>query len=372
MRRTVGRLGDDAYTPKEARAKAEQYLRWMERDLDPNEVEEAQDSLTLRSLVKEYLQNHRRAGGQTLSAVTRKDVLRHLEKNWTDWADKPVSAITRQAARNWYHNLGQQGETQANNSMRLLRAILNYSMDIYRDADDAPIPPSNPMDAVRRDQFPDSQRQRRIPRDQIGLYLATVRTTRTDRDASWSVRVKAAAIEILILTGLRRSDVLERTWDEVDMDQLSLHVPDGKLRTHKVFPLPEQVRETLSWLRRHAEGEYVFPADCGSVTHYPTDLRPGLGAANDAIGMHISPHDFRRNHVDVQDELMIDPFIGELLANRKGPASQVMTTRLASYASRDLTRYRPQAQAIADWFEARVLELDKTKPPDNVYRLTFS
>ena len=229
MRRTVGRLGDDAYTPKEARAKAEQYLRWMERDLDPDEVEEAQGSLTLRSLVYEYLQNHRRAGGQTLSAVTKRDVLRHLDKSWTDWADKPVAAITRQAVRNRYQELGQRSEAQANLAMRLLRAILNYSMDIYRDADDAPIPPSNPVHAIRRDQFPDQQRQRRIPREKIGLYLATVRATRTDPDASWSVRVKAAAIEILILTGLRRSDVLERTWDQVDMDQLSLHVPDGGL-----------------------------------------------------------------------------------------------------------------------------------------------
>lgn len=371
VRRSIGRLGDDAYTPKEARVKAEKYLRWMERGLDPEEVEGARESVTLRSLVNEYLQNHRRRDGEPLASVTKGDVLKHLEKSWNEWADKPVTAITRQAVRARYHELGRRSEAQANQGMRLLRAILNYSMDIYRDADDQPIPPSNPVHAIRRDQFPDRQRQRRIPREMVGLYLKVVRATRQDPEASWSVRVKAAAIEVLMLTGLRRSDVLQRTWDQVDTEKLSLHVPDGKLRTYKIFPIPEQVGNVIRWLERHSEGQHVFPADGGVVTPYPTDLRPGMEKANAAIGMHISPHDLRRNHVDAQDELLIDPWVAELLSNRTGPSSQVMATRLASYASRDLTRYRPQSQAIADWLEERVLELGGTKPQAIQYEFAF-
>lgn len=89
----------------------------------------------------------------------------------------------------------------------------------------------------------------------------------------------------------------------------SLHVPDSKLRLYEAFLLPTQSEYALRWLEEHAEGEYVFPADGATVMPYLTDLRPGMKAAGLAIGAHVSPHDFRRNHVDVQDGLMIDTLI---------------------------------------------------------------
>ena len=351
MRRKIGRMGDDGYLPHEAREVAEKYIRWMERGLDPKEVEEAGRQLTLRALVEDYIANRRKKNGDPLADKTKDDIRKHLERNWSQWADLPVTAITRSSVKAQYLRIAERGETQANNSMRLLRPILNYSMDLNRDEEDNPIPASNPVDVIRRNQFPDRSREDRVPSAKLGLFYSEVRNTRLDALASWSTRIKAAAVEMILITGLRTRDVISRRWEEVDIDHLTLWT-EGKSREWRLFPLATQAGDVLQWLWEHSENDHLFPSAGGKKYPHVGDIRAGLKRANSAIGgHHIKPHDLRRNHADLQTELGIDLLIGEMLSNRFGTETRAIATRIKHYASYDLTCYRRQAQAIGTHYE---------------------
>lgn len=350
---TLGKHG--VLTCEEARKKARRTITSMMDGHDPVAERRRQQaaSVTLREVVEDYLANRRRRDGKPLAERTKADVRRHLKSSFGEWADKPIAGIKHEAVRRKYAALGKRSEAQANQAMRVLSGIINYARASYRDDEGAPILPSNPIEVVRdsKIRFADRARDTRIPMDKIGAFYAALEGTRTNPSGSVSVRTKAAAAVLLMLTGLRKSDVLARTWHDVDLDAGTIYLPDTKHRDPRTFPLARQAVEVLRDHQKISAGEYIFQSDGGPGPVH--NLHEGMQPAREAIGQHVATHDFRRTFDDVFDTIGIDPIVGELLSNRKPAGASV---RFKHYANtKDLTRYREHAQRIADYFEQQRL-----------------
>ena len=68
----------------------------------------------------------------------------------------------------------------------------------------------------------------------------------------------AAAIKLLLLTGARRSEIVNLRWSYVDFEQRCLRLPDSKTGAKVIFLSPPAL-ELLTSLPREAANPFVFP-----------------------------------------------------------------------------------------------------------------
>jgi len=77
-------------------------------------------------------------------------------------------------------------------------------------------------------------------------------------------------------TGMRRGEVLNLKWDEIDFDTGLLYVNKTKNGERRVVPMNQTVRGLLSNTDRHLESEFVF---CNEQGIQIKSVRTGFTAA---------------------------------------------------------------------------------------------
>jgi integrase len=101
----------------------------------------------------------------------------------------------------------------------------------------------------------------------------------------------AAALETVILTASRTSEVREMRWDEVDWDKKLWTIPTYRMKTRQehTIPLSDRALELLRREQEHANGPYVF---LGRYRTGPLDNKTMLRLLND-MGEQVTTHGFR-------------------------------------------------------------------------------
>ncbi|AHK80770.1 hypothetical protein M911_13835 [Ectothiorhodospira haloalkaliphila] len=353
---TLGRYG--VLMPDEARKRARAALVQMTDGEDPNQTKRREAALgtTLAQAAEDYCRNKRRRDGKALADRTQADIRRHVRGSFGDWQDLPLREITRDMVARRYGKLADASLAQANQAMRILAAIFRFTRATTKGPSGEYVLLDNPVDVILdaglyRGDVPG--RRTRIPMDKVGTFLAALDDARTSPDSHPGIVIKASAAMALMLTGLRLADLLERRWVDVDLDDGTLHVADTKHRSPRTFPIADQVVEVLRDLRPlTGSGDFPFAAlFSGARQGHIREIRDGMAPGCNAIGMHITPHDLRRTWIDGVNAVGVDPLAAELLANRKGAQFTALSTRMEHYDDTiDLTRYRPEAQRLADWF----------------------
>ncbi len=137
----------------------------------------------------------------------------------------------------------------------------------------------------------EESRTRVLSPEEIGRVLRTIY-------ASDIRRALKLALHLLLITMVRKSELIEARWDEFDLDAALWNIPAERMkkdRPHRVF-LSRQALELLRELRSlSGHSEYLFPSTRGA------DERPisksTLNTAVRALSMevqHFVLHDFRR------------------------------------------------------------------------------
>lgn len=133
-------------------------------------------------------------------------------------------------------------------------------------------------------------RTRVLSGDEIGSMLRSI-------DASSIRRPLKLALHLLVLTMVRKSDLVESTWAEFDLDSALWTIPAARLHTDRdrVVCLPHQAVSMLRELHRaKASRKYLFPSVRGDDRPI---ARSTLNQAVKALGLeveHFVLHDFRR------------------------------------------------------------------------------
>ncbi len=134
-------------------------------------------------------------------------------------------------------------------------------------------------------------RTRVLAPDEIGTMLRAVYASNLRRPLK-------LALHLLVLTMVRKSELIEAKWDEFDLEAGIWRVPAVRMkmsREHWVY-LPTQAVEILQELRDIGHGRvYVFPSTRGRAE--APIAKPTLNTAVKSLGLemeHFVLHDFRR------------------------------------------------------------------------------
>ena len=70
-----------------------------------------------------------------------------------------------------------------------------------------------------------------------------------------------AALWLFMLTGARKSELLEARWENLDIDRRELRIPKPKQGKPHVYPLSTRAMKVLQQMPRFSGNPYVIPGD---------------------------------------------------------------------------------------------------------------
>lgn len=347
---TIGPYG--VLTEDAARKKAQKVLQEMREGIDPREAKKADQAMkvTLRDVADAYF-----ARPGKLKKATSKEMDRLIRTVLAAWESKPIASITEDDVRKRYRHMCKEGLRgkpavgSANLAMTTLRTLINFASRQYRRADGSPLIAHNPVLALKDDWIELKPRTRDVDAKKVGEVwhaLAQMHDAARDADATAGVDL----VRFLLLTGARRNEGAQLTWDRVDLEEGWFHLPDPKNANSVWIPLSSQAVALLEARKPDAEDKSASPFVFASRSKagHVLDTRAPLERVSKVAGLHLSAHDLRRTFVSVGvATLDIDLHKIELLTNH---VPKGVTARHYLQTSR-LQYLQPEVQQIGDWIE---------------------
>jgi integrase len=336
-RKTLGKYG--VLTVEQARIKAQKFLLTATDGGDPmaerREVEARQ--VTLATVFETYLQARK-----GLKPSTVHNYRRMMKEAFSDWLERPLGNISKDAVGRRHARIGARSPSQANNAMRVLRAMFNFAAGQYEDAEGRSLFPENPVSRLShtRAWYRIDRRRTVIKRTELSAWFQGVMALKadsTDEQAS----VVADLLLLLLFTGLRRSEGLTLQWDNVDLREKTLTIQDTKNHEPLTLPLSDFLMELFQQRQKNAVSPYVFPGT-GEYGHL-IEPRPQMRKVTQQSGVTFTLHDLRRTFITVAESLDVPVYAIKRLVNHK--MNQDVT---AGYVVMDVERLRAPMQKITD------------------------
>ena len=228
---------------------------------------------------------------------------------------KPLDRITPAQVERWFDTFSRTAPGNANHALTLLRQIMTFAAASgHIDA--------NPARGVKKNRRPAFTRF--LSREEIGRLHRVL-----DGQTGKSRRQQADIIRLLLLTGCRRSEIVQLRRSEVHDEYLVL--ADSKAGPRRV-PLNSQARRILE--RQTRDGSpFVFPSPLDPSRPRSPDLRLWYRVRREAGIEDVRLHDLRHTHAShaVMNGVPV-PVVARLL----GHSNVRMTLRYAHLGDRDI------------------------------------
>jgi integrase len=205
---------------------------------------DAQRELTFGSLIETYIDQHAKPHKRSW----RRDETR-FAAHFSKWKPRRLSDLSRSEIVKLQHAIKvQHGPIASNRAMQLLRALFNWAIDEGKFNGD------NPADNLTF--FKEGQRRRFLSADEL---MRVNEALLQESDWRWK-----AYFPLLLLLGLRRSELLAAGWKDVDLDTKTIAIPQTKSGSPLLLPLPSTAADILADLPSRGKSEWVFPSDGAS------------------------------------------------------------------------------------------------------------
>jgi len=307
-------------------------------------------SVTLREVLEDYLTAH------DLKPATRREYHDTAHRHLAAWLDRAVVEITRDDVERLHRKLSVRreavrkdamgrrrpvavgGPACANRTSRILRALLNFASAKYEDHEGRPLLTDNPVRRLTATKAWNrvDRRRRRIERDELPAWLAAVDEERQRNP------VAADFVEMLIFTGLRRSEAARLRVADVNLRGRRFIVRDTKNRDDHELPVGPHVLALLARrvdAARAAGSEYVFPGP--GRTGYLNTPHKAIQRIARASGVPFSCHDLRRTFATIAESLDIAAYSLKRLLNHRSGGDVT-----GAYIVFDVERLRPPMEMI--------------------------
>ncbi len=356
VRVTIGKHG--VFTPEQARIEARQILGTMARGINP--TDEKRDrrarAVSLQHVLDDFLQTRNALKPRTVS-----DYRYVMGRYLSDWLNKPITDITKDMIEKRHIAIATglkvittdkngerkevvfQSESQANLTMRYLRALFNYAAVKYEDRKGNSVMPDNPVKRLSQTRawYRIARRQTVIKPHELEPWCKVVMAIQNDH-TSKGREIFRDYLLLILFTGLRRQEAAQLTWANVDLKARTLTVPDTKNHQDHTLPLTGYLHDLL-WRRRvETMSEYVFPSDHGKG--YITIPHKQIVRIIKESGITFSIHDLRRTFITVAESLDISAYALKRLVNHK-----MNNDVTAGYIISDVERLREPMQRITDY-----------------------
>ena len=184
--------------------------------------------------------------------------------------------------------------------------------------------------------------------------------------ASGCTPVVKAAIELMMMTGLRDFSLRSARWDEIDLDGARWTVPAERMKTKQAHtvPLPAQAVGILTELKRltgRKPDGYVFASTGKAGFLAENTLRLTLHR----LGFQVTAHGFRSMLTDLLNQRNFNADAVE----RQMAHAEKNEVRRAYLRSAFMDHRVVMMQWLADWAYAQRDEVDEPATPDNVIQI---
>lgn len=360
----IGRFGE--LTVEQARQQAHKIIGQLCMGINPNEASSGKksDCPTMAAVFEKYL-----VARKSLKPNTIKEYQFTLEREFKDWKNKPLSAISMDMIVKRHQLIGKRTRSGANRALKLVGALFNFATYSYEDEQGNPIITHNPIIKLSkmRAWYPNKRRRTKIETHELRAWFNAVSRLKDINPRSIASTVRDYLI-LLLFTGLRREEGLKLIWADkkshhakiaesqsiIDLDSNTLTVRDTKNHQDHTLPLPDYLISLLKKRRENSTSVYVFPNWKGD-SHF-IEPRKQMDKVTELSGVKFSLHDLRRTFISIAESLDIPAYALKRLLNHKIINSDVT----AGYIISDVDRLKGPMQKIADFI------LKKTSSTDEI------
>jgi integrase len=258
----------------QARVKWTDFKARVARGEDPFQEREAvRREPTFGELAAAYLKDAELRGLKT----SRRSKQR-LDASCAGWRGRRLADITRGDVAELHAKIAEtRGQVVANRTVTLLRTIFNFAADrgLFKG--------ENP--AARVKLFRETQRERFLSADELGRVNAALAAEPSEY---WR-----AYFAVLLMTGLRKNELLSARWADVDLTAKTLRLPVTKSGKQHLLPLPEPAVAILTGLPSRGSSEWIFPG-AGKTGHLAEVKSAWLRIRQRAGVENVTVHDLRR------------------------------------------------------------------------------
>tara|TARA_R110001599_G_scaffold210763_2_gene408104 strand:- start:5044 stop:6363 length:1320 start_codon:yes stop_codon:yes gene_type:complete len=349
---TLGRFPD--MTRDQARTEAAIHRNKMATGINPNHLKKVHkhENITLEEAYLDYI------ASRALKPRSIQNYKQNLDCYLKNWKQRPLKSLNEETIKKIHKTVSEGSKAQANQTMSLLNALFNFAKHEYRGLNDAFIFGENPIDIIShqrmRHKLP--RKQTRLHEDELSRWFNTIEQTRIDamnQHEEFTASV-CDALVMALLTGLRKSEVLELTWDRVNLKRQSFFIDQTKNGLPLQLPTTDYIQNMLNrrWNSR-TDSRFVFsaPNDKGRIIE-PKKVIANLEQKSDtSFGFH----DLRRTFASTAERLSVGTYtLKRLMNHREG------NDVTEGYVIQTAEELREPAQLIVD----RILILAGIKEPE--------
>jgi integrase len=278
-RRRLVVLGEyGALTVHKARTKAERYRgRLLEGEDPAPERKPSEKPPTMKAFAGIYVDRMEQRWSEKTLQEYRRQLRKHLKPAF---GPRRLDTITRADVAALLDRIAKDsGPYESNRVGALLRAMFNRAA-VWGFVPEGHV---NPARAIERRK--ETSRERWLRPDEVGKLMEAV-----GKAADIAFR---AYVPLLLLTGMRKSELLRLRWEDIDFAAGEALLPTTKAGKAQTRQLSKPAREILRFLPREEGNPYVFTGR--KKGSHRRDFRTEWTDARTAAGLEdVTMHDLRR------------------------------------------------------------------------------
>jgi integrase len=236
-------LGDfGVLTLDQARKMAREQLVGILNDRDPlAKKEKASKEQTTKAFCELYMSRYAKVHKKSWHE-DEKRLRRHIIPKW---GNRSIGSIQRTDVTTFHGHIGQTAPYQANRTLRLLSKMFDLAIQWGFLEESHP----NPAKNIRL--FKEEKRDRWVKPTELPQLAQAI-----DLEPN---RVARNAIWLYLLTGARKSELLQAKWADIDWERRELKIPETKAGRVHYIPLSTPAYDLLKSITPTQDNPYILP-----------------------------------------------------------------------------------------------------------------
>ena len=340
-------IGDHGlYTPETARQKATEYLLEMSQGINPNDKKEQlrqkasqerhnhRQIPTVLNAHKHYIESKSELKPNTV-AVYDRDMNLYLK----DWHHLKITDITMEMVVEKHAEISQTNKSHANITLKLFSAIYNYHRKRLTNNNQPLITEFSPVQILYQSDLFNKLKPRKgyiNSEQQADWVLAIVQTQwRGHEKANEYGYLNQDFLLTFVLTGLRRSEVEQLAWANIDLKYGTLKIINPKNGDDLLLPLGDTLLHIFKQRKKYSNRcKYIFPAT-NNQTHIK-DRRHVRHKIAETTGISFTFHDLRRTFTSIANRCGIGMYTVKALINHSYQDDSDITADYTQIDAKDL------------------------------------
>lgn len=333
-------------TLEQARTRARKLLVQVRDGIDPlEEKRSAGRGATFRDLIEDFMSRHVEAQGLKTGHAIRRRIERNIP---AAWKSRNADAIETWEIEALHQEIGKTRPYEANRLLANLRTMYRQAPRWKYLAPSAP----NPTGGIEK--FKERKRKRWLKPEELPRLAQAI-----DQDSNIYVR---AALWLYLLTGIRKTELLEARWEDVDWTRGILRLPETKSGDEQSVTLNGPALAILQSIPRLDDNPHILPGakPGGHLVNIGKSWRRIREAAKVP---DVRLHDLRRTTGSWLSQAGVDLNLIKDALRHANISTTLIYARLGQDAAREVMEEHGQRimKAAGKSVPAEVVRLDRTK-----------